>query len=257
MISQYALDAIDELIKAGLQPTPADIIRLNALGLKIDHGVDDTPLYTLRRAARIGGVWLREPTIAHHLFIADCRAILPDGGRVGTAVMRAWVLSLSEPPAQPPADISAAIDSFIKNQMMDVTLDQIETAVDFCLYGYDSTSLEFPARPQKADDQPIDTADETAAEEAFSFEIGLVHRCEAIGLGISFADAIKHTRAQLHAIYNRAIEKRAELTAPELRDQFLRDRKNRWISEFDATVDEIAARLRAEKTSQGGTEERQ
>ena len=254
MISQYALDEIDELIKEGLQPTPADIIRLNALGLKVDHGVDDNPLYTRRRAACLGGVWLREPTIAHHLFIADCRAILPDGGRVGNAILRAWVLSLAAPPAQPPADISGILDSFIKNRLMSVTLDQIEAAVEFCLYGYDSTSLEFPARTQQPGDRPRDTADETAADDAFSFEIGLVHRCEAIGLGISLADALKHTRAQLHAIYNRAIEKRTELAAQEIHGEFVHERKNRWLSEFTATCDEIAARLRAEKASQRETE---
>ena len=96
MISQYAISEIDDLIKDGLQPSPSDIIRLNALGLKVDHGIDDSPLYTRRRAARLGSAWIREPTIAHHIFMADCRSLLPDGGRVGRAVLRAWVMSLGE-----------------------------------------------------------------------------------------------------------------------------------------------------------------
>ena len=55
-----------------------------------------------------------------------------------------------------------------------------------------------------------ETADDSANDELFDVDIGIVHRAEALSLGISLADAMRHTRAQLNAVVRRAFEHRVD-----------------------------------------------
>lgn len=256
MISQYAISEIDDLVKEGLQPSPADIIRLNALGLKIDHGLDDNPLYIMRRVAFVADVRIAEPTIAHSIYFAELMRFCATEDLVTRTCLWAWLLSLDEPPvsAPGPSGVKAVVSDFIDTHFKRTTFAQLAMAVNFCLYGYDSAALERPARPEIGDpsaDQP--TADDDAVADAWSFEIGLIHEAEILGLGISLADARKHTRAQLHAIVHRALQQQCRAArGAEGSEGYKRGMKNKYIAEFTATLDEIRSRLVEERNRKNG-----
>ena len=252
MISQYAIAEIDDLIREGLRPTPADIIRLNALGLKVDHGVDDNPLYLAPRVAFVADVRLREPTIAHQLYFAELMRFSDTHDAVTRICLYAWLLSFDEPPAAAPtpAGVRTVVSDFIERHFRRVTFAQLEMAVNFCLYGFDSAALERPTRPQ-LDTDDVPTADDDALADAWSFEIGLIHEAEVLVLGITLADARRHTRAQLHAIVHRALQQRYRLAAPKGGEVYKGAIKNKYLAEFTATLDEIRARLAAEKEKHG------
>lgn len=262
MISRYATETIEELEKEGLRLTPADIIRLNALGLKIDRGFDDNPLYTAPRCAFISDVVLREPTIGHSLFAAECFRFCDVDESVTRTCLYAWLLTLDAPPSAHPTvhGIRETISHFIEAHYKRVTFSRLSMAVDFCLYGYDSTALERAVKVSDDGEQLDPTADDDALSDAWSFDIGLIHEAQALGLGISLRDARSMTRAHLNAVMNRAIQQRYAFADPKDGSRNLkRTLKNKWIAEFEATVDSIRARHSAPQgsrlsTASGGSE---
>ena len=75
MVSKLAEEDIEALIEEGCTIHPSDVIRLNALGLKIEKKPDFT-LSALPRIAVVGDVVLRQPTIAQDIFLDDATEIL-------------------------------------------------------------------------------------------------------------------------------------------------------------------------------------
>ena len=62
MTSKIAAEDIESLIAEGCIVHPSDVVRLNALGLRIEKR-PDFRLASLPRVALVGGVLFREPTI--------------------------------------------------------------------------------------------------------------------------------------------------------------------------------------------------
>jgi len=249
MISRYAIDTIEELQKEGLRLAPADIIRLNALGLKIDRGPDAANLYTKRRAVFLGTLTLREPTIAHALFLSDIRALpaFADIGEAGGVALRAWVLSMDAPPEKPLAaeDALAQVSAFITGPLANLTLAQVRSAVDYCINGFDSAAFEHPAPADADPDSLEETADDWAHLRDFSYELGLVTQSQTLRLGLTAAEAKSMSARQLAAIVERASDLAALNRSDNERMAYFREKKNRYISEFDRTVGEMRMRLLA------------
>jgi len=248
VVSQFAIDEIEQMEAEGLHPTPRDIVRLNALGLKVECGQSHAPLYFDRRCVWIGNVCIMEPTIGVSLFAAQYSDVFGADSRVADTCLKAWAFHFKEPPADmPPKDVADAVSKFITTHFSDIPVKRLIAAVDYCMYGCDSRSFERPARKNAGDAEGERTADDAAEDEAFNIDIGIVHEAEAMGLGITLADARRHTRAQLNAIMERAIESRAALTIGG--GDLEKSQKDRYTGEFYATLDEIRARLTAERAA--------
>lgn len=247
MISRFAIDEIEDMEAAGLRPTPRDIVRLNALGLKVERGESDAPIYRDRRCAWVGNVCLMEPTIGVTLFIGRCAEALGVPMAECPLLVFAWCMSFrSAPKDTPPRKrLIESIGKFVAAHFKDVTTRRLQAAVDYCRFGCDSETFERPARRADADENAkLRTADDEAEDEARNIDIGVVHEAEAIGLGLSLADAMRHTRAQLNAIMSQAIEARARMSFPGGGKG--NATKDRFTGEFYATLDEIRERLETE-----------
>lgn len=63
MISKLAKQTIEKWQSEGLKPTFDDVIRLNALGLKVEHGSEACEFSAVPRVAFLGDYTLFEPTV--------------------------------------------------------------------------------------------------------------------------------------------------------------------------------------------------
>lgn len=70
MVSEMAREDIEGLMAEGCVVHPSDVVRLNALGLKLEK-LPDFRLAAMPRIAVIGDVVLRQPTIAQDMFLDD------------------------------------------------------------------------------------------------------------------------------------------------------------------------------------------
>ena len=68
MVGQLAMEDIKTLIAEGCVVGPEDVVRLNALALKIEKR-PDFRLSTLPRVALCGGVLFSEPTIEQRIYL--------------------------------------------------------------------------------------------------------------------------------------------------------------------------------------------
>lgn len=75
MVSQLAQEDIEAMIDEGCIVHPSDVIRLNALGLKLEK-LPDYRLVAMPRIAVVGDVVFRQPTIAQDMFIDDAEEIM-------------------------------------------------------------------------------------------------------------------------------------------------------------------------------------
>lgn len=248
MISDYAISTIEELQRAGYFPTPADIIRLNALGLKIEKCLDDNPLYLDRRCAFVGDCVLREPTIGHNIRAVEAFRYLDPSDTVTRICLYSWLLATDDPPeilrtyAPRGEALRVALSDHVDAHFKGVTFRQLKMAVEFCLYGYDSAALERPATIDESGDELPRTADDDARADAWNFDVGILHEAQALALGLSLADAKSLTQGQLLAVIDRAILNQQSRTARGA-DAFRKSVRNKYITRFEATVDEIKARL--------------
>lgn len=248
MISQFAIAEIEKMQDEGLKPTPADIIRLNAIGLKVDHSAGEVPFYLSRRTATVEGVVLQEPTIGHVLYYQSLKDYGFDLADETTAtICHAWVCSFDVdrlPPVVSAEFVHRAICAFVETYFRRVTFARLKMAVCYVLYGYDSAALEFPAPVEEKDDTDR-TADDAATDDAWDFAIGIVHHAESLGLGISLADARRHTVAEFSAICTDAVERQHRLAFGS--EAVARAVKNDAEKQFYATLIEIRTRLENER----------
>lgn len=228
----------------GLKPTVADIIRLNAVGLRLENRMRPSEsLYHLRRCAFLGDgearVVLREPLLGHEIWRDRVRTIV-DLDDIFTAITVDAFLCGTDLDALPDAEnavlIRAAVEAFVA-RCAAFPVGQITSAVLYCKAGVDWLHGETAAEPPPEEgDEPLD--------DSFSVPVGVVRNGLAIGIGLTLKEAQRLTRAAFEAMvlrrirYDGAFDRKAEHT--RLDDDFCR------------TLDEITDRLKAEKEAAHG-----
>ena len=72
MRSKIAMEDLKALADEGLSPTPEDVVRLNALGLKLENSRSFcSSIYCLPRVAFLNPFVFRQPTLGHELWLDD------------------------------------------------------------------------------------------------------------------------------------------------------------------------------------------
>lgn len=239
MVSKCAESAILDLWDQGLKPTVADIIRLNAVGLRSERTMFPTrSLYAARRCAFLGEgeaqVVLREPCLGHEMWIDQLRGIVDLDDLFTSLTVDAFVcgVDLDElPDPTSPKKLKAAIAAFAA-RCASFSRAQIAAAVLWCKSGTDWMEGE-DAAVQKSDDDAADPID-----DSFSFAVGIVRNGIAIGVGLTFKEAAALPRHAFQAmVFRRA---RYDGAVDE------KKRNNSLDDDFYRTLDEITARLKGE-----------
>ena len=241
MVSQFAIDCIeDDLVARGLQPTPRDIIRLNAIGLRVEAAkgrnvVDCT--YLLPRVAAVSKeLSFRQPTIGHEIWMDRVTRLLKPGDYQSILAVNAYALSRPQgdlPDPDDPATVEKAVREFAAT-CKDLTRDQIFAAIHYVTYGADPSAGERAASPKKKNEG--EDADDYDFGECIA--LGVLNEGRAVLWGISEADMKNMTTAELHAVIERAYHFHQMKGGDDV--EF-------WQGRFFATLDEISERLTKER----------
>lgn len=239
MVSQFAIDEIERMEAEGLHPTPRDIIRLNAIGLRVEaargcNAVDCT--YLLPRVAAVSkDLSFRQPTVGHEIWLDRVNRFLKPGDYQSALAVNAYALTRPQsalPDPDDPATVEKAVKEFAAT-CKDLTRDQIYAAIHYVTYGADPTAGENAASPKKKNEG--ENADDYDFGECIA--LGVLNEGRAVLWGISEADMKNMTTAELHAVIERAYD---------FHQMKRGDDAEFWSGRFYATIDEIAERLNKE-----------
>ena len=202
MISQMCLEDIEQMKRDGLEPTPSDIIKLNALACKFEQQKSRfafADAYSLPRVAAIAdGVWFRQPTIGHEIWLDKVARFVDMDDYNTVLALNAYALSRDYdrlPDGDDVASVQTALDDFLKS-MSGYMKEQIYAAIDYVKNGIDAND-ELP-ESKKKDNSTVDRLDCIA--------IGVMHEAQAVMWGMTAAELKKMTRSQVQAMTHKAYE---------------------------------------------------
>lgn len=215
MISVTAMEDVEALAAEGVKLPPREIVRLNALGLKVERRPDGADLFALPRVAFLGDLVLREPTVGHLVYIDEADELVNLADTMTSIAFFAFVLSrdVDDLPPLTRFDLRWRVRGFIRKELRRFTIEQIRVAVEFALYGNDAADGERPASGGESSEEAQNAA-------RASVGVGLMREAQSLRLGISVADMKSATVNGLRAVVDRAYElkgvevaKRAKHTA--------------------------------------------
>ena len=205
MISELAKDDIEQLRADGLNPSVADIIRLNALALKYDRArgrnAGDS-MYTMPRVAILSDtLYLREPTIGHDIWL-DAVGQHSRHDYQTVFALRAYALSRPYDELPDPHNrkaVTDAVEAFL-DTLAPFTEEQVFTALNYVQNGLHSEDDEYP--PVTAEEGEADPDREDWSE---CVSLGALRHGLAVMTGLTLADAKSMTRAELDLMVRRAL----------------------------------------------------
>lgn len=148
MISEMAMEDIEALRADGIEVTPRDVVRLNALGLKVERAERASSDFAMPRVAFLGRIPLREPTIAAELWFDETGHVFDHEDGDTILLLRGFSMSVPFEKLPDPCDrdaVEAALVDFRK-RVAAYTVAQIKAAVMYALVGDDHTNGEHGGR---------------------------------------------------------------------------------------------------------------
>ena len=199
----------------GVEFTPEDIVLLNALSVKTQLSPTAARDVHLPRLAFLprDSWWraplvLREPTIAHDLWLEMAERWIDTGRDENFLFLHAFALSRHPgklPDANAPKRVIKDVFTFAGKRLAKFTRRQLQSAVDYALFGADWTvgakapeSSKFKVQGSKSD-YTLNLEPETLNSPT----IGLLTDCRMLRLPISMDDAMKMTASELTEAINR------------------------------------------------------
>lgn len=234
------MEDIEALIEEGCVVHPSDVIRLNALGLKLEKR-PDFRLASLPRVALCGDTTFVQPTIEQELFLDG---ILPLFSKdEGTMIaLEAYVLAHPDEnwtnEKKFPRLFAAKCALWIKKHLGKETVGKVRAVMDFVKFGMNPMDGEFPVyvKDDKFDKWYDEAGDLSSAMRKFT---------EACACGIAPYAALKSTSPQLAAMIERAWY---------LKQKDISEDEQRASAEYFATLNHIQEKVRAERDEKKATE---
>lgn len=233
MVSEIAREDIQALLDEGCIVHPEDVVRLNALGLKLEKR-PDFRFSTLPRVAMCGDVRFSQPTIEQDIFLDNILQLFSkDEGTV--IALEAYVLSHPEKDWSKtkmfPRLFAAKCARWIKKHLGKETVGKVRAALDFVKYGMNPMDGEFPVyvKDEKFDEWYNETGAKSHALRQYT---------EACACGIAPYAALKATSPQLAAMIERAWY---------LREKDISSDEKKASAEYFATLHHIQEKARAER----------
>lgn len=233
------------LTAEGIALSPEDVVRLNALALKVKLASKPFLDTHLPRALFLPGFTLREPTIAHEIWLERVAEYFDMGDNRIFRFVYAFALSRDAaklPNALMPNRVIRKVFAFAKKRLLPLTGEALADAIDFILYGADWTAGEFTLSPSLSHQKTTANSYSSPSSPALlpseppSPVVGLIVGATAKRLPLTLADAKGMTAGQLLA---------ATLLA-DIRDgnYSADDEKHRALGNYVRAVEEIRSRKR-------------
>lgn len=136
MLSPMAEEDIKDLLDKGVTLTPAQIVRLNALALRVEHGAEAALFVHAPRVGWAGRTPIFEPTIQLQMWLRDFASVWWHGASLDIALAWACAHSQTQGFFAQWTDERAARKEIEKWQrQLDCTVAQLECALDYALNG--------------------------------------------------------------------------------------------------------------------------
>lgn len=237
MVSQLAIDDIKGLMEEGFVVQPEDVIRLNALGLKITED-PECEMSLLPRVASIEGVQFRQPSVAKDIFLDECYRLLcrDDSTMLG---YEAYVLShdVQEDELKHPVKFAFKVGYWMKKTFKKTTANELRRVVDYCLYGIDETTGEFPV--MMIDEGADSDEDKVGGDKSWA----LYNYLKSASVGIDTVSALRATSPQLSAMIERAYI---------IRGLPLKKNEKKATAEYYSTLNSIKEKMKKQQEVQNG-----
>lgn len=217
-----------QMTAQGVKFTPADIVRLNALSVRVRLSADAAREIHLPRLAFLPRVsWLhsppvlREPTIAHDLWLEQMARWVDCSDNRVFAFVNAYALSRRAeklPDCDYPEKVVKTVFKYAARHLSGYTYEQLSAAVDYALFGADWTAGEMP--PARS----MGSADNTHIERGTeSTTLGLLVDMKMLRLPISLDEAKSMTASELAAAIDRTLQLDGKLDRERARTRALGD----------------------------------
>ena len=190
-----------QLTAQGVKFTPEDIVRLNALAVKVSLSRNAASNAHLPRAAFLprlgwwrGEIVLREPTVAHDLWLEQVSTYVDVYDERNFYFVHAYALSRPAenlPDAFRARRVIRKVFTYAAKRLALYTSDQLSAAVDYVLFGADWKTGEHGPEPSTKHQAP------STNNQAPSTVLGLIAESRAIRLPITLAEARQMTASEL------------------------------------------------------------
>lgn len=236
MVSQLAVEDILTLKEMdGIELSPSEVVRLNALGLKVEKDYRPTnDIYTLPRVAVVNGITFFEPTIGHEIWIDEAARILDYDDLSTQNAILAFALSVKDPDNLPdPSDPNEVVDALkrFRAKVSKLTPRQLVQALTYVKDG------DCPEDGEDPYFKPMNDADRDYSQ--MSIGLGVLLDGAVKGIGLTLDDAKHMTRSQIQMMiqdrldYDDKIDHKA--------------RRNRRMAEYYKTLEHIKQQHMTEK----------
>lgn len=190
----------------GLRMTPEDVVRLNALALRVRLSATAPRsahlprlVFMPRDSAWRAPLVLREPTIAHELWVEQAFRFIDADEDRNWLFVHAYALSRqaeSLADAFSPRRVVRAVFSFAAKRLVRFTREQLSSAVEYCLFGADWTAGELPgeSRRERKGAERYPATDDPALH---SPTLGVLADCRALRVPLSLDDAKRLTASEV------------------------------------------------------------
>jgi len=231
-----------QMTAQGVEFTPEDIVRLNALAVKVRLSQDAAQTVHLPRLAFLGRLTLREPTIAHELWIEEAARWIDTNDDRNFLWLHGYALSQKAeklPDAFNPKKLVKAVYRFAGKRLCGFTHEQLTSAVEYVLFGANWIVGERGPEKSKSGVEVEERTEKPALRLGLqtstpSPTIGLLVNARAMRLPITLDDAKRMTASELEEAIVRA----------RIHDEdYDRDRmRNEAFGEYVRAREEIRAR---------------
>ena len=162
MTSRLAKETVSKWKAEGLDPTFEDIIRINALGLKVERGDSAYEFGAVPRMAFLGEYVFHEPTVAKRIWLDEALQLVKRD-YLNQLCLTAYALHTPAkelPQLYDVREIEKAMEGFRDEILLKFTETQIMTCIEYVLKGDDPTAGEDYTEQEEQDD-PNDPNDPT------------------------------------------------------------------------------------------------
>ena len=242
MVSKTAEADVEDLRDAGLNPTFRDIVRLNALALRVEGLKAGFALSELPRVAFLGDAVFREPTIGSEIWLQSASRLFDENDAETFLMLRALSLSMPQDALPDPASETQTLEALrrFRDSLDFATIPQLIAAVGYAVHGFRAEECE---RPERRKDDGENSGEDSEEDEP-CFEIGLLRQGMVYRLGSAKELKDLPPRA-LREMVIRAISRDH---ACDARKDAVSDAEDDYLR----TLDAITERLRAEKHQDSG-----
>lgn len=237
MVSDTAKLDVEDLLEKGLRPTFEDIIRLNALALKVERARSGFALNVLPRVSFLGSVAFREPTVGAEIWFDSASRLFAIDDPETFILLRALALCRPQEELPDPVDEKAMVAAVqdMRASLAFATIRQISAAIGYVVHGFRPESCE-PAEAMKSE-SVVEHSPDT------SYAVGLLYQGMTLRLG-SAADIKTLPIHAIEEMTRRAIQEKAGMNVRKTAISIAED-------DYLRTLDAITERLEKESLSNG------